>query len=147
MNKIKFELVALFCGAILAFSNLNARALLLEEINAAPAGLAKDYYIWRYAGEHKANKKTLKALRSQITYYRVNVKKRFDSLLGEYVKKVQTCTEPLREMSPKCQKAVISVPFLAKMSAEERADLAAFFKGKDRDVYGFVADFGAPDAV
>ena len=64
-----------------------------ENLKAAPKGLVKDYYIYRFANEKKASKAQLKKLRGQIFRYQGSIKALFDKKIGPIKEKVADCSK------------------------------------------------------
>ena len=80
---IKFSLFV-----VLLALPLWAEVLSYEQLKVAPKGLAKDYYIYRFATETKASKSQLNSLRNQIYRYQGSIREFFDKKLGIIQKKI-----------------------------------------------------------
>lgn len=124
------------------------RILNYEELNSAPKSLAKDYYIYRYANERNPQKHELYNLRTQIFRYAGTIKTKFDKILGVfYTQKGPVCKKPIKTQTLSCQKSMLSVSYLAKLSKAERLDLANFFKNKDFEIYDFIKSYDSNDPI
>ncbi|MCI7581619.1 MAG: lytic transglycosylase domain-containing protein, partial [Campylobacter sp.] len=68
--------------SIFSLSVLSADIPSYSELLKAPKGLAKDYYIYRYASEKNPNKAELKELQKLIFRNSGKIKKLFESKVG-----------------------------------------------------------------
>lgn len=124
----------IFCAEILAAIPS------YDELLKAPNGLARDYYIYRYASEKKPNKAKLRVLREKIYRYTGKIKTKFDEILGEY--NVHTrCQGELITLSKQCQRDVITKKYLSDLSPEQRNELAKHYKQHDHGLYVFIKSY------
>lgn len=140
-----FLVFSVFCAVFC--SQISAKILSYDELNSAPDGLAKDYYIYRLISEKNPSKEQMKSLQRQVYQYSGKIKDKLDRLVGIYVKKLDTCKEPIESMSRVCQRAVLSIAYLSKLSTQRRDELAEFFKNEDAEIYGFISNFGKTNAA
>ena len=136
------------CSLIFAcFSSvLNAKIYEYNQLLSAPKGLAKDYYIYRFATEKKPSKEQLKALQPQIFRYSGKIKKKFDSLVGT-LKLPKECEGDFFTATASCQKEMLSKKFIESLGLEQRAQLVNFLKGKDNDMWVLASSFESSDPL
>ncbi len=136
------------CSLIFAcFSSvLNAKIYEYNQLLSAPKGLAKDYYIYRFATEKKPSKEQLKALQPQIFRYSGKIKKKFDSLVGT-LKLPKECEGDFFAATASCQKEMLSKKFIESLGLEQRAQLVNFLKGKDNDMWVLASSFESSDPL
>lgn len=127
-------------------SVLNARIYEYNELLKLPKGLAKDYYIYRFATETKPSKEELKTLQSQIFRYSGKIKKKFDSLVGN-IKLPNECVGDFFAATAQCQKEMLSKKYIESLSPQKRAELVNFLKGKDNDMWVLASSFDSVDPL
>lgn len=138
--RARFNKILIFCGIFVFFSGAFGAIPSYDELLTAPSGLAKDYYIYRYANEKRVNKAKLRALREKIYRYSGRIKTKFDEILGEY--NVHTrCQGELITLSKQCQRDVITKKYLSDLSPEQRAQLAKHYKKHDYGLYVFIKSY------
>ncbi|WP_096018726.1 lytic transglycosylase domain-containing protein [Campylobacter lanienae] len=143
---IKFSLFVI----LLAFP-LWAEVLSYEQLKVAPKGLAKDYYIYRFATENRANKAQLKNLRTQIYRYQGSIREFFDKKLGVIQKRLDECVKynfsNIHKADATCQNTLLSIKFLKSLTPAQRADLAKRLKDTKSKFYNFVQGFSKDDPL
>lgn len=132
--------------SIFCLSVLSAKIPEYNDILKAPKGLAKDYYIYRYATEKKPSKAQLKELRAKIFRYAGNIKKKFDSSLG-LIKIPSECPKDIWSANLACKKELLSTKFLEGLSIEERARLREHLKDLDNDMFVLATAFETLDPI
>lgn len=132
--------------SVFCLSVLSAKIPEYEEILKAPKGLAKDYYIYRYATEKKPSKAQLKELRGKIFRYAGNIKKKFDSTLG-LIKIPSECGLDIFGASLACQKELLTTKYLQGLSSEQRETLRTKLSSVDKDMFIFASAYEAPSPI
>lgn len=132
--------------SIFCLSVLSAEIPSYSELLKAPKGLAKDYYIYRYASEKNPNKAELKELQKLIFRNSGKIKKLFESKVG-VLKLPPECEGDIYAASPACQKDLLSKQYLESLSKEQRERLAQYFKGRDNDLYTLSMAINSPDPL
>lgn len=110
------------------------KILTYDELNAAPKGIAKDYYIYRYVKESNHTKEEIQTLKPQIYRYSGKLKIAVESVIGA---PEPTCTKDFLKESLSCQKSLLSVDKLNSLNKKQRKSLANKFK-EDQDVRKFI---------
>ena len=132
--------------SIFCLSVLSADIPSYSELLKAPKGLAKDYYIYRYASEKNPNKAELKELQKLIFRNSGKIKKLFESKVG-VLKLPPECEGDIYAASLACQKDLLSKKYLEGLSKEQRERLAQYFKGRDNDLYTLSMAMNSPDPL
>lgn len=122
-----------------------------ENLKAAPKGLAKDYYIYRFAKENRASKAQLKKLRTQIYRYQGSIKTLFDKKLGVIKQKVTDCSKynlsNIHKANATCQNMLLSISFMNSLKPEQRSALVKRLKNTNSKFYNFVQGFSKDDPL
>lgn len=122
-----------------------------ENLKAAPKGLAKDYYIYRFANEKKASKAQLKKLRGQIFRYQGSIKALFDKKIGPIKEKVADCSKynfsNIHTANWTCQNMVISAGFINSLMPSQRADLVTRLKASGSKFVNYIQGFNTADPL
>ncbi|MCR8695616.1 lytic transglycosylase domain-containing protein [Campylobacter sp. RM19073] len=143
---IKFSLFLLFLAM-----PLWAGVPSYEKLKSSPKGLAKDYYIYRFAKESKASKAELKKLRTQIYRYQGSIKTLFDNKLGAIQKSINNCSKynlsNIDKADEMCQNMLLSINFVKSLNPTQRADLFERLKMANSKFLNFVQGFSKDDPL
>lgn len=125
------------CSLIILFLAVSfAKNFTFEELNEAPKGLVKDYYIYKFVNNNEVSKDDLSHLQKQIYRYKGKIKTKFDKELD--LKKTDPCKGEFLSLSLKCQKIKISSKIVANLSKRDRNLLLKKYKKQDKDLYEFM---------
>lgn len=143
---INFSLVAIFFSSF-----LNSQVLNIEELKAAPRGLARDYYIYRYINEKKPSKKEIAQLKPYVYRYAGKIKSKIEDKIGAQKQVTLDCrginANNLLEANATCQNAIVTIKYLQTLSIEKRKELADKFKNVSPSLANFITGFDMPDPV